>query len=79
MTSTWLTWIQTENFAAWNNVSYGTNENGLAGTDVQQKVNSPLFVQHFQALADLAKDGTFRYGGRTSEASSFSRLVSAAS
>lgn len=68
MTSTWLTWIQTENFAAWNNVSYGTNENGLASSDVQLKVNEPLFVQHFQAIADLAKDGTFRYGGRTSEA-----------
>ncbi|MFD1747511.1 sn-glycerol-3-phosphate ABC transporter substrate-binding protein UgpB [Rhizobium helianthi] len=68
ITSTWLTWIQTENFAAWNNVSYGTNENGLGGTNVELKVDSPLYIQHFQALADLAKDGTFRYGGRTSEA-----------
>jgi sn-glycerol 3-phosphate transport system substrate-binding protein len=67
-TSTWLTWIQTENFAAWNNVSYGTNENGLGGNDVELKVNEPLFVQHFQSIADLAKDGSFRYGGRTSEA-----------
>ena len=30
-TSTWLTWIHLENFAAWNNLPYGTNENGLAG------------------------------------------------
>ena len=67
-TSTWLTWIQTENLAAWNNVSYGSNENGLGGTDVKLAFNSPLFVEHFQAIADLAKDGTFRYGGRTSEA-----------
>ena len=67
-TSTWLTWIQTENFAAWNNVSYGSNENGLGGNDVKLAVNAPLFVEHFQAIADLAKDGTFRYGGRTSEA-----------
>ena len=29
-TSTWLTWIHLENFAAWNNVPYATNENGLA-------------------------------------------------
>ncbi|MDX0617794.1 sn-glycerol-3-phosphate ABC transporter substrate-binding protein UgpB [Sinorhizobium medicae] len=68
MTSTWLTWIQTENFAAWNNMPYGTNENGLGGTDVQLKINAPLYVEHFQAIADLAKDGAFRYGGRTSEA-----------
>ena len=67
-TSTWLTWIHLENFAAWNNVAYGTNENGLAGTDVELKLNEPLYVQHFQDIADLAKDGVFRYGGRTSEA-----------
>ncbi|MBB6485938.1 sn-glycerol-3-phosphate ABC transporter substrate-binding protein UgpB [Rhizobium lusitanum] len=70
-TSTWLTWIQTENFAAWNNVSYGTKENGLAGLDVQLKIDAPIFVDHFQAIADLSKDGTFRYGGRTSEAKQF--------
>ncbi|HXV29926.1 MAG TPA: sn-glycerol-3-phosphate ABC transporter substrate-binding protein UgpB, partial [Sinorhizobium sp.] len=68
LTSTWLTWVQTENFSAWNNVPYGTKENGLGGNDVELKINGPLHVQHFQAIADLAKDGTFRYGGRTSEA-----------
>ena len=67
-TSTWLTWIQTENFAAWNNLSYANNENGLADTDVELQFNSPQFVEHFQSIADLAKDGVFRYGGRTSEA-----------
>ncbi|MBB5221779.1 sn-glycerol 3-phosphate transport system substrate-binding protein [Amaricoccus macauensis] len=67
-TSTWLTWIHLENFAAWNDVPYGTNENGLAGPDVELKINAPIFVNHFQAIADLAKDGTFKYGGRTSEA-----------
>ncbi|MDA4633067.1 extracellular solute-binding protein, partial [Escherichia coli] len=50
-TSTWLTWIHTENFAAWNNVSYGTNENGIAGTDVELKINAPIYVKHFQELA----------------------------
>ncbi|TIN68253.1 MAG: sn-glycerol-3-phosphate ABC transporter substrate-binding protein, partial [Mesorhizobium sp.] len=67
-TSTWLTWIHLENFAAWNNVSWATQQNGLAGGDVELKINAPIFVNHFQALADLAKDGTFKYGGRTSEA-----------
>lgn len=67
-TSTWLTWIQTENFAAWNNLSYANNENGLADTDVELQFNSPQFVEHFQSIADLAKEGVFRYGGRTSEA-----------
>ena len=67
-TSAWLTWIHLENFAAWNNVPYGTNENGLAGPDVELQINAPIFVNHFQAIADLAKDGMFNYGGRTSEA-----------
>lgn len=67
-TSTWLTWIGLENFAAWNNLQYGTHENGLAGLDVELTINAPMFVKHFQNIADLAKDGTFRYGGRTSEA-----------
>ncbi len=68
VTSSWLTWIQTENYAAWNNLQFGTNENGIASTDVELKINSPVFVKHFQDMADLAKDGTFKYGGRTSEA-----------
>jgi sn-glycerol 3-phosphate transport system substrate-binding protein len=67
-TSTWLTWIGLENFAAWNNLQYGTNENGLGSTDSQLTFNTEKFVNHFQQIADLAKDGTFKYGGRTSEA-----------
>lgn len=67
-TSTWLTWIHMENFAAWNNVAYATNENGLAGGTPELKVNEGIYVDHFQTIADLAKDGVFRYGGRTSEA-----------
>lgn len=66
-TSTWLTWIHTENFAAWNNTPWGTNENGLSGTP-ELKIDSEPYVRHFQALADLAKEGVFVYGGRTSEA-----------
>ncbi|HSO47266.1 MAG TPA: sn-glycerol-3-phosphate ABC transporter substrate-binding protein UgpB [Rhizobiaceae bacterium] len=67
-TSTWMTWIHLENFAAWNNVPYATNENGLAATEVELLINAPVYVEHFQKIADLAKDGVFRYGGRTSEA-----------
>ena len=68
-TSTWLTWIHLENFAAWNDAAYATQENGLAPGGVPElQINAPLYVNHFQAMADLAKDGTFKYGGRTSEA-----------
>ena len=68
-TSTWLTWIHLENFAAWNNVPYATQGNGLEpGATPELMINAPIFVNHFQQIADLAKDGTFKYGGRTSEA-----------
>ncbi len=67
-TSAWLTWIHLENFAAWNNLPYATMENGLAGTDVELSINSPVYVKHFGEIADLAKENVFRYGGRTSEA-----------
>jgi sn-glycerol 3-phosphate transport system substrate-binding protein len=67
-TSTWLTWIGLENFAAWNNLQYATNENGLGAPDSELTFNTPQFVNHFQQIADLAQDGTFKYGGRTSEA-----------
>ncbi len=67
-TSTWLTWIHLENFAAWNDVPYATHENGLEAGQPELEINAPIYVNHFQAIADLAKDGTFKYGGRTSEA-----------
>jgi sn-glycerol 3-phosphate transport system substrate-binding protein len=67
-TSTWLTWIHTENFAAWNDVPYATLENGLQPGTPELLINAPIFVDHFKEIADLAEDGTFKYGGRTSEA-----------
>jgi sn-glycerol 3-phosphate transport system substrate-binding protein len=67
-TTEWLTWIHLENFAAWNDLQYATQENGLASPDIELKINSPIFVKHMQEIADLSKEGVFRYGGRTSEA-----------
>jgi sn-glycerol 3-phosphate transport system substrate-binding protein len=67
-TSSWLTWIHLENFAAWNNLSYATQGNGLAGNDIELLINAPIFVEHMQDIADLSAEGVFRYGGRTSEA-----------
>lgn len=67
-TSAWMTWIHLENFAAWNDVPYATKENGLAGADIELEINAPIYVRHFDELADLAADNVFRYAGRTSEA-----------
>lgn len=67
-TSTWFTWVHLENFAAWNNLPYATKENGLAGSDIELTINAPIFVRHMQNIAELAEDGVYRYGGRTSAA-----------
>ncbi len=70
-TSTWLTWIHLENFAAWNNLQYATEQNGLGGSDIALKFNAPIFVKHFRDIAELAQEGVFKYGGRTAEANPF--------
>jgi sn-glycerol 3-phosphate transport system substrate-binding protein len=70
-TTAWPTWIHLENFAAWNNLQYATNENGLAGPDIELTINGTIFVKHMQELTDLAQEGVFKYGGRTSEAKAF--------
>ena len=67
-TSAWLTWIHLENFAAWNNLPYATQRERTRRPDIELQINAPIFVKHFQEIADLAEEGVFRYGGRTSEA-----------
>jgi sn-glycerol 3-phosphate transport system substrate-binding protein len=57
-----------ENFSAWHNVPIGTKENGMAGTDTEFKINSPLHVKHLTMLTDMAKKGNFTYAGRGNQA-----------
>jgi sn-glycerol 3-phosphate transport system substrate-binding protein len=45
-------------------VPLATKANGMAGLDAELKINSPLHVKHVQALMDMQKEGTFKYGGR---------------
>lgn len=68
LTTTWPTWIGLENFAAWNNLPYATDANGLNSLTPKLKIDAPVFVKFWQSLADLQKEGVFQYGGRTSEA-----------
>ena len=67
-TTGWPSWMHVENFSAWHNVPIGTKENGMAGTDAQFSINSPLHVRHLTMLADLAKKGEFTYAGRGNQA-----------
>jgi len=60
----WITWIHLENFSAWHNQPFGTQENGFAGFNTEYTFNGPAQVKHIQQLADWQKDKIFVYGGR---------------
>ena len=66
-TTSWPSWMHVENFSAWHDVPIGTRQNGMAGTDAQFTINSPLHVRHVGMLADMAKKGLFTYAGRTNQ------------
>jgi sn-glycerol 3-phosphate transport system substrate-binding protein len=63
-TTAWPTWAQFEQFSAIHDVPLATKGNGMGGLDTELKINSPLHVKHVQALMDMQKEGTFKYGGR---------------
>ncbi|HEU5192434.1 MAG TPA: sn-glycerol-3-phosphate ABC transporter substrate-binding protein UgpB [Methylomirabilota bacterium] len=63
-TTAWPTWAQFEQFSAIHDVPLATKANGMAGLDAELKINSPIHVKHVQALMDMQKEGTFKYGGR---------------
>ena len=66
-TSSWISWIQIEQFSAWHNLPLGTEANGMDGTDTVLDFNNPILARHVQNLADAQQDKTFDYGGRTTE------------
>jgi len=63
-TSSWFTWAQLETYSAIHNVPYATKANGFEGLDTELKLNGPAQVKHIQRLLDMAKEGSFKYGGR---------------
>jgi sn-glycerol 3-phosphate transport system substrate-binding protein len=62
--TSWISWIQIENFSAWHNKPIGTKANGFGGMDTQFLFNSPLHAKHVQQLADWQKEKIFVYSGR---------------
>ncbi|MEM7252329.1 MAG: sn-glycerol-3-phosphate ABC transporter substrate-binding protein UgpB [Pseudomonadota bacterium] len=60
----WQSWTQIENYSAWHNIPLGTKENGFAGLDTEFTFNNPAVVNHIDRIQRMAKDGSFKYGGR---------------
>jgi sn-glycerol 3-phosphate transport system substrate-binding protein len=61
----WTTWANIEQFSAWHNLPLATKANGLDGFDTELTFNGPFQVRHLENLAELQKDNTFDYSGRT--------------
>jgi sn-glycerol 3-phosphate transport system substrate-binding protein len=66
-TTSWLSWIQIEQFSAWHNLPIGTKANGMEGTDTVLTFNNPIVVRHIANLVKAEADNDFVYGGRTME------------
>ncbi|MEM7546192.1 MAG: sn-glycerol-3-phosphate ABC transporter substrate-binding protein UgpB [Pseudomonadota bacterium] len=60
----WQSWTQIENYSAWHDVALGTEQNGFAGTNTEFTFNNDAVVNHIQRIADMGKEGLFKYGGR---------------
>lgn len=69
-TTGWQSWIQLENFSAWHNVAFASNNDGFGGFNTKLLINHKPFVTHIAFLAKMAKQGLFKYGGRRGSASS---------
>ncbi|MEL6644107.1 MAG: sn-glycerol-3-phosphate ABC transporter substrate-binding protein UgpB [Pseudomonadota bacterium] len=67
MTTAWQSWIHLENFSAYHDTPFATQDNGFAGTDTELTFNSPAQVAHISAMGQWAQDGKFIYAGRRNE------------
>jgi sn-glycerol 3-phosphate transport system substrate-binding protein len=63
-TTAWPTWTQFEQFSALHNTALASQNNGFGGLNAELQLTNPLFVRHVTTLAEMAREGTFRYGGR---------------
>lgn len=66
LATSWLTWIQFEQFAALHDIPFATKSNGFDGLDARLTLDHPLFVRHLQTLIDMQAEGSFTYAGRDS-------------
>jgi sn-glycerol 3-phosphate transport system substrate-binding protein len=67
VTSSWLSWIQLEQYSALHDIPFASRSDGFEGLDAQLEISSAAHVKHMQRLLDMAKDGTFKYAGRDNQ------------
>lgn len=67
-TTTWPAWIFLENFSAWHNLPYASNDNGMSGKKPKLLFNSSVQIKHWENIQKANNEGYFSYFGRTTEA-----------
>jgi sn-glycerol 3-phosphate transport system substrate-binding protein len=67
MTSSWLSWIQLEQYSALHNIPFASEADGFDGLNATLEISDKAHVKHMQRLVDMSKDGTFKYAGRDNQ------------
>ena len=67
LVTAWQSWIHLENFSAYHDVPFATQDNGFAGLDTELMLNGPAQVAHLSAMQKWADEGKFIYTGRRNE------------
>ncbi|MEM7506959.1 MAG: sn-glycerol-3-phosphate ABC transporter substrate-binding protein UgpB [Pseudomonadota bacterium] len=67
LVTAWQSWIHLENFSAYHDVPFATQDNGFAGLDTELALNGPAQIAHLTAMGEWAQDDKFIYTGRRNE------------
>jgi sn-glycerol 3-phosphate transport system substrate-binding protein len=63
-TSSWLSWIQLEEYSALHNIPFASESDGFAGLGATLEISGKAHVEHMARLLEMSKDGSFVYAGR---------------
>ncbi len=66
-TTSWISWIQLENFSAWHNIFFASADDGFAGLDARLLLTQDLPLRHITNLNKWQEGNKFKYGGRQSQ------------
>ncbi|MEM9207152.1 MAG: sn-glycerol-3-phosphate ABC transporter substrate-binding protein UgpB [Pseudomonadota bacterium] len=67
LTTAWQSWIHLENFSAYHDTPFATQDNGFNGLDTELALNGAAQVAHVSAMGEWAQEGKFFYAGRRNE------------
>ncbi|MEQ8655455.1 MAG: sn-glycerol-3-phosphate ABC transporter substrate-binding protein UgpB [Kiloniellales bacterium] len=66
-TTSWISWIQLENFSAWHNSFFASEDDGFAGMGAELLLTDALPMRHVKNLNAWQEGDKFKYGGRRSQ------------